>query len=341
MTDNAKLSLEYEKNSQGIMEFIDLHWKKDHILSLNNVLFDWQYKDKNKYNFIVARDEKKIIGILGFIPNTKYDSEIQKKIIWLALWKVSDKKEYLGIGTRLLLKLINENPESVIAVNGIEENVLKIYKSLGFRISYLKQFYILNLKIKSQLVSKLHKLNLNRNNNLSQNTEGSFEEVNDKLLDLNEDFFLKFNKYKSKNFLIERYVKHPFYEYSIYLYKSIEGYDSLIVMREISIKDEKISRIVDFIGDIKSIKFLSRFLFRLAIDKKYSYIDFLVDGIDEQILLEAGFHLSNIEGTYLPNYFEPLLMDFVTINTAIRLNENMTMPIFKGDGDQDRPNSKK
>ena len=42
-----------------------------------------------------------ISGILGFIPSSRYDeSLIQDNIIWLALWKISEKIKIQGIGLK-------------------------------------------------------------------------------------------------------------------------------------------------------------------------------------------------------------------------------------------------
>ena len=242
MTGKLNINFEYSSNSDEIMSFIGSQWKKNHILSSNKELFDWQYKGPNNYNFVVAKDKKKIIGILGFIPNKKYDCEIKENIIWLALWKVNEHKKYVGIGTRLLLKLINENPDSVVAVNGIEDNVLKIYESFGFQIGSLKQFYLPNPNIESRLIVRNSPYSFKENENLISDLYGSFENVNDSLDDLKEDLFIKFNKYKSKNFLQERYLNNPFYDYDFFLFKC-EDYESLIILREINANsDERILR---------------------------------------------------------------------------------------------------
>lgn len=332
------INFEYSSNSDEIMSFIGTQWKENHILSSNKELFDWQYKGPNNYNFVVAKDKKKIIGILGFIPNKKYDREIIENIIWLALWKVNEYKKYVGVGTRLLLKLINDNPDSVVAVNGIEDNVLKIYESFGFQIGSLKQFYILNPNIDSRLIVGSTPYSFKENENLVSELYGSFENLNGSLDDLKESLFIKFNRYKSKNFLQERYLNNPFYDYHFFLFKC-EDYESLIIIREINANsDEKILRVIDFIGDPNSIKFIARFLYRFILDNNYSYIDFLIDGIDQQILFESGFYLSSKDSFWLPNYYEPLSMEFVNINTAIKLKNKEKFMILKGDGDQDRPN---
>ena len=67
---NSDIEIEYAKNSNEIMEFIHKNWSKDHILSKNQDLFNWQYYGNNSLNFIVARCNNDLIGVLGFIPNS-------------------------------------------------------------------------------------------------------------------------------------------------------------------------------------------------------------------------------------------------------------------------------
>ena len=69
------------------MKFIHLHWKNDHILSKNRSLFNWQYQGSDQQiNFILAKEKNEVLGILGYIKNSKYDEELMTKdVVWFAL----------------------------------------------------------------------------------------------------------------------------------------------------------------------------------------------------------------------------------------------------------------
>ena len=53
----------------SIMNFINVYWKKGHILGTNRKLFEYEHVDGNKVNFLLAvdRTDNSIVGILGFI----------------------------------------------------------------------------------------------------------------------------------------------------------------------------------------------------------------------------------------------------------------------------------
>ena len=65
------------KDKKNIQVFLDKYWKKDHILSLSDKLFDYMYKNEisKKYNFLISIDDKtnNINGLLGFIEAKHYD----------------------------------------------------------------------------------------------------------------------------------------------------------------------------------------------------------------------------------------------------------------------------
>ena len=41
-----------------IMRFIDEYWKKGHILARDSELFEWQYVEDGKVNFVLGFDEE-------------------------------------------------------------------------------------------------------------------------------------------------------------------------------------------------------------------------------------------------------------------------------------------
>ena len=73
--------------------------------------------------------------------------------------------------------------------------------------------------------------------------------------------------------------------------------------------------------------------------KKAEYIDFLQYGINKKYFLSCGFKLLNLNNSIVvPNYFEPFVQKNIPLLFSYKLNNNNKIRIFKGDGDQDRPN---
>ena len=61
---------------EALIDFIDKHWKQDHVFVINRELFNWQHKSKDLYNFVLAVEDENIIGILGFIPTSQFSDEL-------------------------------------------------------------------------------------------------------------------------------------------------------------------------------------------------------------------------------------------------------------------------
>src|SRR5687768_5450712 len=73
----------------AVQRFIHDHWALNHVLSTHRELFEWQHCAPDRCNFIVARREAEILGVLGFIPTTQYDASLADRCtIALALWKI-------------------------------------------------------------------------------------------------------------------------------------------------------------------------------------------------------------------------------------------------------------
>ena len=115
-------------------------------------------------------------------------------------------------------------------------------------------------------------------------------------------------------------------------------YTSLLITREIQVNDSKVLRVIDFIGEEQDIRNIGQELQNIMNENDYEYIDFYQYGIPEDILNEAGFIKRDKNDTnIIPNYFEPFEKKNVDILIATNVKDNKYF-MFKGDGDQDRPN---
>ena len=70
---------------------------------------------------------------------------------------------------------------------------------------------------------------------------------------------------------------------------------------------------------------------------KYEYLDFYNLGIEKKLLQKAGFQKNKFSNKIvIPNYFEPFEKRNVNIQ-CVTWPKKTEIPVFKGDGDQDRP----
>ena len=154
-SNNLSISVCDEKNIDLVMDFIGKEWAKGHILSKDLDLMNWQHgTNTNTYNWILGLNGRSVSGVLGFIPISKFDSSVvNNDFVWLALWKVREDAHTRGLGLRLLREVISVMPVSGFGVIGINPDHLSLYKSLGFTVGQLKQFYMVNSDIKQSLIS--------------------------------------------------------------------------------------------------------------------------------------------------------------------------------------------
>ena len=332
------------EDSDKIREFINNEWKKDHILANSKELFEWQYGNDNKtLNFVGIKIDNSIKGLLGFIPTSRYDINLTKKnTIWLALWKISEDIKVSGIGLKMLTFLKNEIEHVGIGVSGIDSSLINLYKALGYFTKELNHYYVVNKNIDLRLI-KSDPNYIHPTLRTNGRTWKNLNKKNYKQISQNN---YKFNSnsatIKSWAYFLNRYLKHPFYDYKVYLiFRNDYSEAGLISIRIDKEEDSNVLRIVDYYGNPEILKDAGLGLQNIMIKENIEYADFWSYGIDNKIMDNLGFR--SINSNYkviVPSYFEP----FVNANNRIlfaykNLNKFQNdIFIFKGDGDQDRPN---
>lgn len=314
-----------------IMRFIGEYWKKGHILAENRVLFEWQYVDGNNVNFVLGFDEMgNIQGILGFVS---YDVSDDKDIA-LALWKANHAKTFLGI--KLLMFLMKEVPHRNIVCPGINlKTTAKIYQQFGMYVDTMRQWYRLR-ELSSYGVARIvsGEIPEYRSEQFELERITTYEEM-EKKFDFS-NYAKEFSvPYKSANYIKKRYFNHPVYEYLVYGMGKERLYDMFIVLRIQEYKGTNILRFVDCIGDVNRISNITNALDELLCEFDAEYIDMYEAGLSEQMLIDAGWLLVKTSGNVIPNYFAPFEQNNVDIHYC---TSNKNAVLFRGDGDQDRPN---
>ena len=74
-------------------------------------------------------------------------------------------------------------------------------------------------------------------------------------------------------------------------------------------------------------------------ENQYEYIDLMAGTLPVELMSKSGFVLREPEDTnIIPTYFEPFVQENINIWYQ---KSDPDIVIFKADGDQDRPNSRK
>ena len=318
---------------ESIMQFIDIYWKKGHILALNRELFLYEYQEGKRINFVVSEDTQgRLTAVLGFIKTARTMGGI-----WLALWKVAShvKVPMLGIS---LLDFLNKSSESnLLMSNGINTKARGIYRYLGYYTGHLNQYVMINKSIDDFKILKL-KISM-QSHTFDTSNDIKLQRVYENTLSFDFEANKKQIPHKDKAYFTKRYFHHPIYEYEVYdVFKGREVI-ALLVMREVQVGSAKALRMVDYMGDEQALSFVSQSLYDMLITHDYEYVDFMCFGFDEVALHNAGFMKVDPDSDTLvvPNYFSPFVQENIKIHFFADTIEINRLRMCKSDGDQDRP----
>lgn len=326
---------EYE-DIPAIMEFIDKYWKKDHILAKSRYYFEYQHYYNGEVSFVIAEEpvNKELEGILGYIV---YSEKAEERDLFGVIWKVRSNN-YPMLGMKIQLFAMRNLGARSFSGIGLNQSTLNMHKRWGASLGKLKQYYILADKEKYN-IAKVEKANkAGHNTKLEQfvlrrmvDEEGLLEICEMEKRDG------KIPR-KSAQFVKHRYFSNPVYtyvKYGVYRGKNIQG---ILISREIECNSSKVLRIVDYLGNVHAIAHIGKGLKDLLLEKGYEYIDFYLYGIDDQILIDAGFvERDESDKNVIPSYFEPFVQENVDLDFYTTSKDDVIL--FKGDGDQDRPNA--
>lgn len=342
-----EIRLAHEADGKALVQFIDQHWKKNHIFVTCKELLDWQHLDRmrGRYNFVIGieRQTQAMHGVLGFIPLAQFDPEIELgRLCWMAIWKVQDAARGHKLGRRLLSYLEDTIKPDILSTVAASAMTLPIYKTRGYKTGQLSHYFILNPE------KSTFRLVTTKDSGQPRATAGTHD-VDKRIEQASErditngiaDCFLaqKDLPRKSPSYLINRYFRHPIYRYKAYRIREGMKTTGVIVTRVCSHGGSRAIRIVDFIGPSDALRGLRDQWTYLLKNINAEYLDFYNAGIDEDDLLASGFTRREAgDDIVIPNYFEPFCKENIEIDYMINAPAGQTYRIVKGDSDQDRPN---
>ena len=333
------------KKEEGdeVVDFLRKYWRgENYCLVKSRDLFDWQYFNKRTgtYNFVIARHKQRdeIDCIEGFIPVSMYDETNDTGYMWGSIWKTRDDIRTFGLGMAVLCYMNRIFSMSKWMAFGLSQFSISNYTSLGFECRNSEHYFLLNptkqkFKLCGGVEAYINK-DYTGDNSFSLN-ECSLEEYQN--INSDNEMFNAYNSFKTKDFYVNRYFKHPWYEYKAYSI-SKEDVKAIIFTRECKAEGAKCLRIVDYVGRHDWLESVNEKLKGLLEQNNYEYIDLIIAGENPDVLNKAGFINKKIdENIIIPNYFEPFVKENVPMFYTYHKNCTSTV-VYKADGDQDRPN---
>ena len=327
--DNADVSI--------VARFIEEHWKQGHILSRDRELFEYMFLERNgRLNFVIAFDPQsnEVIAILGYIPSDALHSRIS-----LSMWKArpdAHLRKYKA-GFAVLRFLIDELKPKSIFSTGISANTRDVYKFLGYSCDAMNHHVIVNNEINEFKIIKNPPLvslySQSSNSTLSSlvviDTDKDLRNAASKL-----DFA---ETLKDVEYLIHRYLQHPRFKYEVREVLLNARTVGVLVFRRSFANDQSCIRIIDVIGAETCLKSAIGPLTQEMTANGDEYIDLMSWGLDSTQIKDAGFtNCREFADCVVPEYFSPFSQ--TNVDRWLFTNLPDTEIIYKGDGDQDRPN---
>lgn len=323
-----------------LLTFIDTYWKKNHILVRSKDILDFQYynRETGKYDFVLAENTQtgELDGIRGWIRVDQFDPALaQYDEVWSAVSKVRtdvENNEIKVLGSYLWRYLEKHKGFGTV---GISRFSFAMHTAIRHKTCSLGQFFILNRETKEFKVAVIpadYQLPAT-----IKESNWHLREIEDLKAIADEVVPAYYRPFKSKTYLINRFAKHPVYQYHFYGIYEEKDLKSILVGKYVEINGGKILRIVDVLGSLEEVGCLYEDFQSIMHDTGSEYVDFLCFGIDESVFQKIGFDKLDPEQEELiiPNYFEPFEAKNIVINGAYKPAERYCM--FKADADQDRP----
>jgi hypothetical protein len=319
-----------ETDIEKIMNFIDTYWKKDHILASNETFFRYEHSLEEGVTYVVSENDcGELEAILGYIPYGRKNRDVMT-----VMWKANHTDNpVLGFE---LFKYLKDNADvRIIASPGSNKKLRGFYSYLGYSFGRMTQWY---------------RLARRKSYDIAQIANADIPAITDKTVEYRKfdswydlEAFFDFTKYYDKNpkplkedwYIKKRYFEHPIYNYDVYGVLEGNGETSIIVLRKIQYGNSSVLRLIDCIGNGRVFESIGGMLDALLELHGAEYIDCYEAGLPDEVFLGGGWLKTDGSGNIIPNYFSPFVRENIDI---YYFSTDSEIVLFKGDGDQDRPN---
>lgn len=318
-----------EKDIEGIMKFIDTYWRKGHILGNSRSFFEYEHLLPEGVSFVISEDDnREINAILGYIPYGNSNRDLMT-----VMWK-ANHTAHSSLGLELFKYLKDNGAARIMASPGSNPKLKGLYHYLGYQFGKMVQWYRLRPQ-NSYSIAKISDSDIPVG---SSNT--TYVNLNSwKMLEEQFDFdnyTRKIKPYKEAWYIRKRYFDHPIYDYDVYgVCGAIEKPQLLMVFRVINVNGINIVRLIDCIGDFSLLDSVSGLLDDILEKYQAEYVDCYETGLSDVSMKKSGWKKTEGSGNIIPNYFAPFTQKNIDI---YYFSSDPDIVLFKGDGDQDRPN---
>jgi predicted N-acetyltransferase YhbS len=327
-----------------VLTFLNTHWKPGHIFTVHRELFDWQHARTDAhgdYSFAIARSGNgDLVGVLGYILTSHFDPALaQSNTLWLALWSVRPDWKASGVGLQLLKFVAGEEAQScvVVGVVGFADGVGPLYEAMGFTVGEMRHYVMPNPDMRD---FELAVLNPHRKLASGTSRESGLVRAVPLTLSTGEPLAMSRRTQlpaKSTAYFRARYLGHPIYDYRCHVIEREGQTVGLLATRVAEHGNRKALRVVDYSGEDDVVPGLGPLILEQLRRTGAEYADVYNSGIDADLFGRAGFTEVQPEGPdIVPDHFEPFERRNVRIRFAVKAHRPVVL--FKGDGDQDRPN---
>jgi len=325
-----------ERDIGDVVRFLDEHWQRGHALVASRRLLDWQHRNPDgSYSFVVARVDGACAGILGYIPTRRFDPALAgDNVVWLTTWKVREDAGVAGLGLAMLHRLTAIEPHVAIGASGFNVATRPIYDALGFAVGELEHYARANPGRREFALASFSEQRGRRSSSTSAiatralSTAADFERAGEIATGVPR---------KTARYFHARYACHPLYSYRVLAIEDGGRTVALLATRIAEHAGHRALRIVDFAGAPEAIAALGGIVDALLEETGAEYADVYHAGLDPSLFARAGFTRVDPDGAdVVPDHFEPFERRNVRLWFAIKGRTGAV--VFKGDGDQDRPN---